>query len=146
VTAARDNDRAAANSYLDTARGIADRIGMDRNDYGTDFGPTNVAIHAVSIAVDLGDAGQAIELGHHVDATQLSAERQSRFLLDLAQAHAMRRQAGEALRALIDAERIAPEQTRTHPLVRAVARELLQLSGPRPRPELRELTERFGVS
>ena len=47
-----------------------------RHDYGTEFGPTNVAIRAVSIAVELGDAGQAIEL---------------------VQAHSMRRQIGEAL-------------------------------------------------
>jgi transcriptional regulator with XRE-family HTH domain len=146
VTSARDNDRAAAHRYLDTARGIAERIGGDRNDFGTEFGPTNVAIHSVAIAVELGDAGQAIELGDQVDPTSLSPERQSRFMLDLAQAHAMRRQAGEALKALIDAEQIAPEQTRTHPLGRAVARDLLQLAGSRPRPELRDLAERFDVS
>jgi hypothetical protein len=35
----------------------------------------------------------------------------------------MRRQTGEALGALIDAERIAPEQTRAHPLRRAMARD-----------------------
>src|SRR5215475_8453979 len=59
--------------------------------------------------------------------------------------HAMRRQIGEALHDLQEAERLAPEQTRTHRVARAVARDLLQLSGPRPRPELRELAERFGV-
>jgi hypothetical protein len=145
VAAARDNDRAQAHGYLDVARKTAERLGEDRNDYGTEFGPTNVAIHAVSIAVELGDAGHAIELSHQVDASKLSPERQARYLLDLAQAHAMRRQIGEALHALQEAERIAPEETRVHYLERAVTRDLLQLSGPRPRPELRELAERFGV-
>jgi hypothetical protein len=90
-------------------------------------------------------AGQAIELGQPVSPTNLSPERQTRYQLDLAQAHAMRRQIGEALHALQEAERIAPEETRVHYVGRAVARDLLQLSGARPRPELRDLAERFGV-
>jgi hypothetical protein len=58
----------------------------------------------------------------------------------------MRRQIGEALRYLTIAEELTPEQTRTHRIARAVARDLIQLSGPRVRPELRELAERFGVA
>ena len=57
----------------------------------------------------------------------------------------MRRQIGDALHALQEAERIAPEKTRVHYVGRAVTRELLQLSGLRPRRELRDLAERFGV-
>jgi DNA-binding FadR family transcriptional regulator len=45
----------------------------------------------------------------------------------------------------LTSEHIAPEQTRTHREAREVTRDLLQLSGPRPRAELRELAERFGV-
>jgi transcriptional regulator with XRE-family HTH domain len=145
VAAARDNRRSQAHEHLDIARKIAGQLGQDRDDYGTEFGPTNVAVHAVDIAVELGDAGQAIELAEHTDAGSLSPERQARYLLDLAQAHAMRRQIGEALHALQEAERIAPEETRVHYVGRAVARDLLQLSGLRPRPELRDLAERFGV-
>ena len=58
----------------------------------------------------------------------------------------MRRQIGEALRCLKLAEELTPEQTRTHRIARAVARDLIQLSGPRVRPELRELAERFGMA
>lgn len=145
IAAARDNDRALAHEHLNQAREIAKRIGEDRDDFGTEFGPTNVALHAVAVAVELGDAGQALDLAHGIDAGELSAERQARYDIDLAQAHAMRRQIGEALRCLEEAERLTPEQTRTHRVARAVARDLIQLSGSRPRPELRELAERFGV-
>ncbi len=145
VAAARDSKRSEAHGHLDTARRIAAQVGEDRDDYGTEFGPTNVAIHELSVAVELGDAGQAIELGQQVSPRNLSPERQARYLLDLAQAHAMRRQIGEALHALQEAERIAPEEARLHFVGRAVARDLVQLSGVRPRPELRELAERFGV-
>ena len=146
VTAARENDRTQAYAYLDRARDIASQLGEDRNDFGTEFGPTNVALHAVAVAVELGDAGHALDLAHDIDSERLSAERQARYSIDLALAHAMRRQIGESLRCLQLAEELTPEQTRTHRVARAVARDLLQLSGPRVRPELRELAERFGVS
>ena len=55
-------------------------------------------------------------------------------------------QIGEAFKYLQRAEELTPEQTRTHRIARAVARDLIQLSGPRVRPELRELAERFGVA
>jgi tetratricopeptide (TPR) repeat protein len=145
IAAARDNDRSLAYEHLDQAREIADRIGEDRDDFGTEFGPTNAALHAVGVAVELGDAGQALDLARDIKPDRLSPERQARYDIDLAQAHAMRRQIGEALRCLEEAERLTPEQTRTHRVARAVARDLIQLSGSRPRPELRELAERFGV-
>jgi transcriptional regulator with XRE-family HTH domain len=145
IAAARDDDRAEAHKHLNQAADIAARIGEDRDDFGTEFGPTNVALHAVGVAVELGDAGQALDLARDIEPKRLSAERQARYSIDLAQAHAMRRQIGEALRYLEVAEQLTPEQTRAHRVARAVARDLIQLSGSRPRPELRELAERFGV-
>jgi tetratricopeptide (TPR) repeat protein len=145
IAAARDNDRAQAHKHLDQARATADRIGEDRDDFGTEFGPTNVALHAVAAAVELCDAGQAIDLARHIQPERLSAERQARYNIDLAQAHAMRRQIGEALNLLEKADQLTPEQTRTHRVARAVVRDLIQLSGSRPRPELRDLAERLGV-
>jgi transcriptional regulator with XRE-family HTH domain len=146
VASARENERTQAYEHLADAQRTADRIGTDRNDFGTEFGPTNVAIHAVSVAVEVGDAGLAIQQAREVDPSHLSNERQARFAIDLAAAHAMRRQTGEALRELERAEALAPEQTRTHRIARDVARDLIQLAGSRPpRPELRDLAERFGV-
>jgi outer membrane PBP1 activator LpoA protein len=130
---------------LDQARKIADRIGEDRDDFGIEFGPTSVVLHAVGVAVELGDAGQALDLARDIKPEQLSAERQARYDIDPAQAHAMRRQIGEALRSLEEAEQLTPEQTRTHRAARTVARDLIQLCRSRPRPGLRELAERLGV-
>lgn len=146
ITAARENDRAQAYAYLDQARGIASQMGEDRNDFGTEFGPTNTALHAVAVAVELGDAGHALDLARSIEPERLSPERQARYSIDLAQAYAMRRQIGESLQYLQIAEQLTPEQTRTHRVARAIARDLLQLSGPRVRPELRELADRFGVT
>jgi hypothetical protein len=145
VSAARDNDRSRAYEHLGRAREIASQIGEDRNDFGTEFGPANAALHAVFVAVEVGDAGHALDLARDIEPEHLSPERQSRYNIDLAEAHAMRRQIGESLRCLKKAEELTPEQTRTHWTAREVARELLQPSTPRPTPELRELAERFGV-
>jgi tetratricopeptide (TPR) repeat protein len=127
VSAARDNDRGRAYEHLGQAREIASEIGQDRNDFGTEFGPTNTALHAVFVAVEVGDACHALDIARDIQPESLSAERQARHSIDLAKAHAMRRQIGEALRCLKNAEELTPEQTRTHWAAREVARELLQL-------------------
>jgi hypothetical protein len=57
----------------------------------------------------------------------------------------MRRQIGEAIRDLHQAEELTPELTHGNHGARTVTRDLLQLSGPWPRPELRDLAERLGV-
>ncbi|MFF3879044.1 hypothetical protein [Streptomyces sp. NPDC001978] len=120
-------------------------MGGDRNDFDTEFGPTNVEIHAVSTAVELGDASLALEVAQRVDASELSSERQARFLLDVARAHAQRRHVGEATAALLEAEALTPEQIHDHHLAREVIRDLIQLTEPRVPESLRGLAERSAV-
>jgi hypothetical protein len=128
----RDNERAVAYEHLAEAEKIAQRTADRRDDCGTEFGPANVTIHAVSVAVELGDAGRAIDLARGAAISDLSAERRSRHFIDLAAAHAMRRHIGEALSDLQEAERIAPELTRSHYVAREVTRDHLQLSASGP--------------
>ncbi|WP_328845621.1 helix-turn-helix domain-containing protein [Streptomyces sp. NBC_00258] len=146
VINAREGNRPGTHAHLKRARELATRLGEDRNDFDTEFGPTNVKLHSVSTAVELGDAGLALETAAEVDAGGLSAERQSRFLLDVARAHAQRRHVGEATAALLDAETLAPEQIRDHHSAREVIRDLIQLSDRRVPETLRELADRCGVS
>lgn len=87
---ARSAQRADARTELDKARSLAQRIGEDRNDFNLEFGVTNVEIQAVSTAVELGDAGEALDIGRGIDAEGLSPERQGRLLMDLGRAHAQR--------------------------------------------------------
>jgi len=84
VITARENDRTKTRDHIDTARQIARRLGQDRNDFDTEFGPTNVELYAISVAVDLGDAGEALETATDLDITGLSPERQTHYHLDLA--------------------------------------------------------------
>ncbi|MGQ4465241.1 helix-turn-helix domain-containing protein [Streptomyces violaceoruber] len=142
LTYARGQQRAEARRQIERARSVAALIGEDRNDFDLEFGPTNVSIQAVSTAVDLGDAGEALDLGKEVDAASLSPERQGRLLMDLGRAHAQRRHVGEALRCLLDAEELVPETIRTHVAARKAIRELVLIEGASAPPELLALAER----
>jgi transcriptional regulator with XRE-family HTH domain len=62
AAAAASFDRATTQSLLATARGIADRTG-EANHMGTAFGPVNVAIHAISASLRLGDPRTATQTG-----------------------------------------------------------------------------------
>lgn len=140
--AAREGDRPAVRQYIADARAVSDRLGADRNDFNTEFGPTNVELHAVSVAVDMGDAGEALDLAASVDPSNLSPERQARFLIDVAQAHTQRRHVGDALAALLEAENHAAEMVHGHPTSRETIRELVQITGRRPPAELVDLARR----
>jgi transcriptional regulator with XRE-family HTH domain len=145
VVAGREGDRNEAGVQLDAAAKAAKRLGADRNDYGTEFGPTNVGLHRVAVAVELGDAGYAIDLAGSIDAGALSAERRARFLIDVARAHAQRRQVGEVVEAIAEAEHLAPEMVSDHPRVREIVRDLLRPTDRRPSDDLTDLGRRLGI-
>src|SRR5215472_1085853 len=145
VAASRINDPDAAYGHLTQAAQVATRLGEGRNDYNTEFGPANVALHEIAIAVELGDAGRALRAAASVDSSGLSAERRARMLIDVARAHAQRRQVGEAVAALREAEQITPEQVRGHELVRQLISDLLTMQDP-PSSALRELAGRLGAA
>jgi transcriptional regulator with XRE-family HTH domain/tetratricopeptide (TPR) repeat protein len=145
VIASRVNDPDAAYGHLEQAAEIAGRLGEGRNDYNTEFGPANVGLYEIAVAVELGDAGRALRTAAAVDTTGLSAERRARMLIDVARAHAQRRQVTEAAAALRQAEEITPEQVREHELVYQLVSDLLTMQDP-PSGELRELAVRVGAT
>jgi hypothetical protein len=142
VIAAHVNDPDLAYGQLERASQVAARLGEGHNEYNTEFGPANVRLYEIAVAVELGDAGRALRVAANVDTTGLSAERQARMLIDVARAHAQRRQVHEAVAALIKAEAITPEQVRGHVLVRQLVSDLLTMLDP-PSVELRDLAKRL---
>ncbi|MFC5666858.1 helix-turn-helix domain-containing protein [Kitasatospora misakiensis] len=146
LAAARAGQREKARKELSDAREVAALLGEDRNDFNLEFGPTNVEIQAVSTAIDLGDAGEALDLGKRIDAGLLSPERRSRLLVDLGRAHAQRRHLGEAVDCLLRAEELAPESVRTHLAARSAIRELVLLAGRSAPPELMKLAKRANAT
>jgi transcriptional regulator with XRE-family HTH domain len=144
VTAAHLGDAQAAYGFLDRARPVAERVGPGRNDYNTEFGPANVALYEIAVAVELGDAGRALRAASALDASGLSPERRSRMLIDVARAHAQRRHVADAVAALTEAERLTPEQVHAHALVRRVVADLLAMQSP-PSAELAALSVRVAA-
>ena len=71
VAAARADDRASATSFLNEAADCAGRLGRDANEMWTAFGPTNVAIHRMTAAMELGDVQVAVDLAPRIDASAL---------------------------------------------------------------------------
>jgi chorismate mutase len=67
------------------------------------------------------------------------------MLIDVARAHAQRRQVSEAVAALRQAEGITPEQVRAHDRVRQLVSDLAAMQDP-PLAELRDLAERVGAA
>jgi tetratricopeptide (TPR) repeat protein len=145
VTAARQNRPDAAYAHLDRARAMAARAGEWRDHYNTEFGLANVALHEISVAVDLGDAGRALRVAADVDSSGLSPERRARMLIDVARAHAQRRQVDDAVTALRRADELTPEQVRGHGLARQIVSDLLTMQAPASG-SLRALAARLGVA
>jgi transcriptional regulator with XRE-family HTH domain len=142
VIAAHLNDPDTAYDLLERAGQIAGRLGAGHNEFNTEFGPANVQLYEIAVAVELGDAGRALRAAASVDTSGLSAERQARMLIDVARAHTQRRQVQEAVAALLQAEAITPEQTRGHALVRQLVSDLLAMQDP-PSTELRDLAKQL---
>ena len=146
VMAARRGDRAGANEFLAEAATIAQRLGEDRNDFWTVFGPTNVGIHQASVLVELGNAGRVVEQARAIDPSHLpSLERRTHHLLDIAHGYGQWHKDHQALDSLLHAERLAPQEVHSQPAVRRLVTELLQRERRTTRPQLRELAARVGV-
>lgn len=106
-------------THIDAARQVAERMGMDRNDYGLAFGPSNVAQHEVAVAVELEDGGDAIRRAHNIRlGPSVPSVRRGHHYIDLARGYVMAGDHTGSLRSLQQARRIAPQQTRHHPMVR----------------------------
>jgi transcriptional regulator with XRE-family HTH domain/tetratricopeptide (TPR) repeat protein len=144
IVAARDNNRQLAREHLRLAGEAASNVGEGRNDFHTEFGPANVGVHSVAVAIELGDAGEALDAASRVDVSQLSEERQARFLIDVARAYAQRRRRVEAVRALRDAQQLAPEYVQEHSVARELVRDLIGRAGTQSE-ELRELAQGMDV-
>jgi hypothetical protein len=144
VLLARNADARGADHSINAARELATALGGDHNYHGTEFGPTNVVMHAVAVAVELGNGQQALDRATHIRSTaHMSTERQARYLVDLARAHILTRSPTQALEVLIKAEHIAPEELAETPLVAAVIEDIEAQTKHARQPALRRLKQRL---
>ncbi len=145
VVASRRGNGAIAWQAVGEAERAAAVLGGDRNDYDTEFGPANVAVHSVAVAVELGESGEALRRATNVHTEALSAERRARLLIDIARAHGQRRETAGAVTALKAALELTPEQVQYHPLTHELVRDLLRRGRRRPNPELMRVARAVGI-
>lgn len=145
MAAARTEDRATTQSFLREADDAAQRLGTDANHMWTAFGPTNVAVHCVATAGELGDIQIAADLGQRVDTSSLPVERQVRHGLEVARALSAWNRTDEALATLLEAEQAAPEQVRHHYLSRELVVGWIRSTRGRPSQPVADLARRLGV-
>jgi transcriptional regulator with XRE-family HTH domain len=125
LAAARAGDQSTSDAHLAEARETAARIGADRDDYRLCFGPTNVAIWAVGLAVEAGDSTEAVKRAEgFVPPPTAPRERVGHHWIDLARGYLLHGDRHNALSSLMTARRTAPQQTRYHPMVAETVRTL----------------------
>ena len=123
----------------------AERAG-EGNVMWTVFGPTNVALHAVSIEMEAGEAGEALHDADLIDTSQLpSLERTFTFLLEVARCHDLRREDPAVLLHLLQAEDAAPEDLARAPMARDMVVTLMRRARPMQARQAEALAERMGM-
>jgi hypothetical protein len=133
--------------FLGQAKVAATLLGDEHADLHAVFGPANLAIHGVQVATELGDPHEALRRAEHVDIGRLPAslvERRSTLLIDVARCHQLVGDHSAALGALLDAERVAPQEARYSSAANDLAMGLLHSPGGTGA-DLRALVERMNV-
>jgi transcriptional regulator with XRE-family HTH domain len=128
ATAAARNGRAdAARELIRVAGAAAQSVGEDSTDrMVTVFGPTSVAMQAVSLETAAGEWGRALNAARSVPMTgQVPVSWKARFLLDVAHAQAETHRDADAVETLRSARTIAPAWTQRAGLAKAITRDLM---------------------
>ncbi len=147
ATAAARHDRSTvAADLLGSASEVAHRVGSDRIDYETPFGPSQVTMQMVDVNVVTEDYPAALSAATRMPANPgLPLAARCRHLTDRACAHANLGEEEQALAVLLTAERMSPDWIRHQTLARAVTGYLLTAERRRSTP-LRQLAKRIGVN
>jgi transcriptional regulator with XRE-family HTH domain len=148
VLAARAGRRQQADAHLAEAQDVAATVRPGANDYGMEFGSANVALHRVSVAVEVSDGALALTRAREVERAghlgSLPPVRVGHHHIEVARAWLQFGDSRRALGALRRARRVAPQQARCHPMVREVVRAIAHAE-PRPSEELRSFAAWLGI-
>ncbi|MYU22861.1 helix-turn-helix transcriptional regulator [Streptomyces sp. SID8352] len=147
VAAARRRRWWEARDRLVTHAAPAARQVPDTSNVGrTVFGPTNVALHAVSIEMEAGETGEALHTADAIDTTGLpSLERAFTFGLEVAACHSQRRDDAAALLSLLALESAAPEDLARNPAARQVVLTVIRRARAMHARQAEHLAQRIGL-
>jgi DNA-binding Xre family transcriptional regulator len=145
-TAAVDGDRDTARTLIAEASGAAERLGVDGNYRFRAFGPTGVELYQIGIARVLGDPGTAIETARRINPeTMPQAERRARYWTDVARSYHQWGKPEPCYRALLAAERAAPDEVHHRPRIQQIIASLVRHPTAGNLPGLRAFAARAGV-
>jgi transcriptional regulator with XRE-family HTH domain len=146
VAAVRNNDPWTARDRLREKALPAARMTGDMNVMWTAFGPMNVGLHAVSVEMEMGEAGEALRLADDIDvAASPSLERKTTFALEVARCYEQRRDDPGVFLHLVNAEESGPEDMRYNTLARDLVHGLLKRARPTYAPQVRALAQRIDL-
>ncbi|ADI07403.1 putative DNA-binding protein [Streptomyces bingchenggensis BCW-1] len=129
VIAARAEDADAVTAHLAEAKSYAKRVGEATDVHWLSFGPTNVRLHTVSAHVEMRHYGEALRQAAKVRIPKdWPASRAAHFYVDQARAQMEAGRTEAALKSIVTARKLAPQQTRYHSGARETIRSLIHLS------------------
>ncbi|MEC3993650.1 helix-turn-helix transcriptional regulator [Actinacidiphila sp. DG2A-62] len=147
VAAVRDHQGPVAWDLYHGAEQVAARLGKDRNDWHTSFGPTNVAMHAVHLRAEEGDTVEALRVADSVeDNPELPLERRTRYLIEVMNCNRIQRDDFGTVFMLKRITEQSPEEVGFSPLVREAVADLLKREKPMWREDLRAVAQHIGMT
>ncbi|WP_018686017.1 helix-turn-helix domain-containing protein [Actinokineospora enzanensis] len=127
TSTARGGDGQSALDLINHAREISDRIGYDRLDYNTAFGPSQIAMQTVDVLLVTENYGRALSVAREMPpGSTLPLAARARHLTDKAFAFARTGQDDKAVNALLAVESMAPDWIEYQAKPRLIVSELLQ--------------------
>jgi transcriptional regulator with XRE-family HTH domain len=148
IIAARRGDRNTAQNLLREASQLAEQLGCEGNWLWTAFGPTNVAIHQLSVQSRLGNAKEAARVAEIIDIDALPAVlrgRRSQVHLELGWVAAGQDDDALAVLHLLEAERVAEKAVSRNASARTLLSILVSREHRSATPGLRGLASRAGL-
>lgn len=146
TAAARGQRKPQARELVEVASETAARIGADRDDYETAFGPSQVAMQRVDVGIVTEEYGSALADARLMPKNpNLPLAARARHNTDKAFAHVQLGHDEQAQKIILATESMAPDWMRHQTLAKSVARELLVREARTSTP-LRLLATRIGVS
>lgn len=125
LACAVQDDHGGARAHSAEAARVAGPLGDRPEAFGV-FGPANVGVWRACLAVEAGNAEEALTYADAVEPRLLASNnRRAALHLERARACAMLGRDASAIREVRQAERLSPAQTRHHPLIRELVTDLL---------------------
>lgn len=133
VIAARAGQQTVVDDHIAEATRCAAKTGDASEVHWLSFGPTNVALHRMSAAVEMRQYGEALQQAREIRLpASLATSRRAHFLIDKARSEMETGRTDAALTSIVTARHTAPEQTRYHPGARETIKGLVHISRSAP--------------